>query len=118
MRVYRSFATVAPTGVGLSLLLGCFVCFRRQYPRLRLIVLNFALPSGPKRFISPFLPLPSRLRLIVPKEISFRASYPMNADAHDSALKIIFPRIRELGTTEEILGEAENRRQYSAVRLA
>jgi hypothetical protein len=42
----------------------------------------------------------------------------MNADAHDRALKIIFPRIRELGTTEEILGEAENRRQHSAVRLA
>ena len=59
-----------------------------------------------------------RLRLIVPKETSFRASYPMNADAHDRALKIIFPRIRELGTTEEILGEAENRWQHSAVRLA
>ena len=29
----------------------------------------------------------------------------MNADAHDRALKIIFPRIRELGTTEEILGK-------------
>jgi nicotinamidase-related amidase len=29
----------------------------------------------------------------------------MNADAHDRALKIIFPRIGELGTTEEILGK-------------
>jgi nicotinamidase-related amidase len=28
----------------------------------------------------------------------------MNADAHDRALKIIFPRIGELGTTDEILG--------------
>ena len=73
-------------------------------PRLRLIVLNFALPSGPKiHFALPTPPLATRL--IVPKETSFRASYPMNADAHDSALKIIFPRIRELGTTEEILGE-------------
>ena len=59
-----------------------------------------------KKQLSRFLPLP------------FRASYPLSADAHDSALKIIFPRIRELGTTEEILGEAENRRQHSAVRLA
>lgn len=29
----------------------------------------------------------------------------MNAEAHDRALKIIFPRIGELGTTEEILGK-------------
>jgi nicotinamidase-related amidase len=29
----------------------------------------------------------------------------MNADAHDRALKIIFPRIGELGTTGEILGK-------------
>ena len=29
----------------------------------------------------------------------------LNADAHDRALKIIFPRIGELGTTEEILGK-------------
>jgi nicotinamidase-related amidase len=29
----------------------------------------------------------------------------MNADAHDRAIKIIFPRIGELGTTEEILGK-------------
>jgi hypothetical protein len=28
----------------------------------------------------------------------------MNADAHDRALKIIFPRIGELGTTDKILG--------------
>ncbi len=29
----------------------------------------------------------------------------MNADAHERALKVIFPRIGELGTTEEILGK-------------
>ena len=106
MRVYRSFPPVAPTGLG----------FRSSWD-----VLSVSDDNTPDcgssfsisrfllglRFISPFLPLPSRLRLIVPKETSFSASYPMNADAHDSALKIIFPRIRELGTTEEILGEAK-----------
>ena len=104
--------------LGFSELLGCFFCFRRQYRPdcgSSFSISRFLLGL---RFISPFLPLPSRLRLIVPKETSFRASYPMNADAHDRALKIIFPRMRELGTTEEILGEAENRRQHSAVRLA
>jgi nicotinamidase-related amidase len=29
----------------------------------------------------------------------------LNADAHERALKIIFPRIGELGTTDEILGK-------------
>jgi hypothetical protein len=42
----------------------------------------------------------------------------MNADAHDRALKVIFPRIGELGTAQEILGKRENRRHHSAVRLA
>jgi len=29
----------------------------------------------------------------------------MNADAHDRSLKIIFPRIGELGTTDEALAK-------------
>jgi hypothetical protein len=63
MRVYRSFATVAPQGLG----------FRSSWD------VSVSDDNAP------------RLRLIVPKETSFRASYPMNADAHDRALKIISP---------------------------
>ena len=59
-RVYRSFPPVALTGLGFRSSLDVFLFQTTIPPRLRLIVLNFALPFGPKiHFALSTPPLPT-----------------------------------------------------------